>query len=66
MNLTKKPIESGIILEEFKIFLIKHFSIEELAISTVLSDMSSENIETSFELMQEHQEMMALLIKNTK
>lgn len=59
----KDPIKSGLLLEEFKLFLIRHFSIEELAIFTILNDMNSQNINTSFELIKEHQEMMALLVK---
>jgi hemerythrin-like domain-containing protein len=59
----KKPVESGMILEKFNVFIQKHFSVEEVAIFTILDNISSETIETTFELMKEHQEMMALLKK---
>lgn len=63
LEFNKNPIESGMILERFNVFIQKHFSIEELAIATILNDISSESVNTTFQLMQDHQEMMALLKK---
>ena len=63
LEFNKNPIESGMILERFNVFIQKHFSVEEVAIFTILDNISSETIETTFQLMQDHQEMMALLKK---
>ena len=59
----KEPIESGMILEKFKWAVEKHFSIEELAIFNTLQNVDSESVSSTFELMKEHQVIMALLSK---
>jgi hemerythrin len=56
-------IKSGLVLEKFKWMVNKHFSIEELAIFNTYESMNSENVGSTFQLMQEHQEIIALFNK---
>jgi hemerythrin len=59
----KEPFESGLILEKFKVYVERHFSIEEVAIFNTYESMDSDNVENTFQLMQEHQTIMALFNK---
>ena len=59
----ENPIGSGMILEKFKINAEKHFSVEDFAIFNAHEAMNSENVKDTFQLMEDHQAILALLNK---
>lgn len=62
----KDKLKSGLILDQFKWSLQKHFQMEELCIYELSQSIKGEEVATIFDLMEDHGQLRSLLLEVEK